>query len=68
VSGGDQEVRLLRGDEVLRCSRGRRSNAAETAVRWSIDEFRGELLRLEIRDDSTSPWGFVSAGAFRIAE
>jgi len=65
VSGGDAAVKLLHGNEVVRASRGRRTNSPETPVRWFLSEFRGETLRLLIEDDLTGPWGFVTTTGFQ---
>jgi len=64
VSGGDAVVKLLHGDEVVRTTRGRRTNSPETPVRWFLSEFSGEYLRLLIEDDLTAPWGFVTTTGF----
>jgi hypothetical protein len=65
VSGGDATVRLMHGDEVVRASRGRRTNSPETPVRWLLSEFRGQTLRLLIEDDLTQDWGFVTTSGFQ---
>jgi len=65
VSGGDATVKLMHGDEVVRASRGRRTNSTETPVRWYLSEFRGETLRLLIEDDLTEGWGFVTTSGFQ---
>jgi hypothetical protein len=67
VKGGSESVRLLRGGEVLRESRGRRTNDVETQVRWSIERYSGERLRVEILDDSTDRWGFVTVRGLELA-
>ncbi|HEX5052664.1 MAG TPA: DUF4185 domain-containing protein [Planctomycetota bacterium] len=68
VFGGSEAVQLWRGDELLRSTRGRRTNDVETAFRWTIDEYRGELLRLVVVDDSTARWGFVSVRGIELVE
>ncbi|MBK7876041.1 MAG: DUF4185 domain-containing protein [Planctomycetes bacterium] len=60
VKGGTESVRLMRGDEVLRETRGPRTNDRELELRWMLEPYRGERLRLEVRDDSTDRWGFVT--------
>lgn len=60
IKGGSESVRLWRGDELLRETRGRKTNDVETQARWTIDEFRGQRLRVEITDDSSARWGFVT--------
>jgi hypothetical protein len=60
LRGGTESVRLTRAGEVLRESRGPRTNDADRLVRWQLAELRGQTLELEIVDDSTAPWGFVS--------
>ncbi|HUS64053.1 MAG TPA: DUF4185 domain-containing protein [Kofleriaceae bacterium] len=64
LHGGDARVELRRGGEVVRRSHGRRDNDAELLVRWNLDEYRGETLRLVVVDDLTGPWGFVGARGF----
>jgi hypothetical protein len=68
VHGGTESVQLWRGDELLRCTRGRRTNDVETEFRWRLEEYRGELLRLVIADDSTAPWGFISVRGLSVIE
>ncbi|HEX6812822.1 MAG TPA: DUF4185 domain-containing protein [Planctomycetota bacterium] len=68
VHGGSESVQLWRGDELLRCTRGRRTNDVETAFHWQLEEYRGESLRLVIADDSTAPWGFVSVRGLSVVE
>lgn len=65
VHGGIGEVQLMRGDEVVRRSWGRRSNT-DTAVRWNLEEYRGETVRLQLVDDSAGLWGFIGAHGFQI--
>ena len=64
VSGGDATVRLYRGNEVVRTSRGRRDNSVETPVHWLLDDLHGETVRLAIEDRSTGAWGFVTTTGF----
>lgn len=66
VKGGSESVRLVRGDEILRETRGRKTNDVETQLRWTLQEFRGERLRIEIADASKDRWGFVTVRAFEI--
>ncbi len=68
VFGGSEAVQLWRGDELLRCTRGRRSNDVEVPFRWTLDEFRGQTVRLQVTDQSTARWGFVSARAIELLE
>ncbi|HZN40629.1 MAG TPA: DUF4185 domain-containing protein [Planctomycetota bacterium] len=68
VHGGSEAVQLWRGDELLRCTRGRRTNDVETEFRWTLEEYRGEALRLVIADDSTAAWGFVSVRGLAVIE
>lgn len=60
VHGGTESIRLVRGDEVLRATRGPRTNDRELELRWNLELLRGETVRLEIVDGSTAPWGFVT--------
>ncbi len=64
IHGGDGRVSLWRGNDRVRSSRARRNNDVETLVRWNLEEYRGETLRIVIEDDLTAPWGFVSARDF----
>lgn len=68
VSGGTESLRLVRGDEVLRSTRGPRSNDVEVLVRWRLDDLRGQRLRLEVVDDSTARWGFVTVRGLELIE
>jgi len=64
VSGGDAAVKLYHGPDVIRASRGRRTNSTETPVRWLLDDLSGETVRLAIVDDLTDSWGFVTVSGF----
>jgi hypothetical protein len=66
IHGGDAAVKLLVNGDEVRASRGRRDNAVETEVRWRLEPFRGQTVRLLIDDDLTAPWGFVGARAFEL--
>jgi len=66
VHGGDARVILMRGDEVVRSTTGRRNNDVRMPVVWTLTEFRGETLRLMVDDSLTGPWGFVSASEFSL--
>jgi hypothetical protein len=66
IHGGDARVELLRGNEVVRSSHGRRMNSPETEVIWRLEELRGDTLRVRIVDDLTAAWGFVGAGLFEL--
>ena len=66
VRGGQASVRLLRGDEVIRETRGRNTNATETLVRWHLETLRGQTLRVQIEDDLTDTWGFIAARGFEL--
>ena len=59
-------VRLYHGNEIVRESFGWNSDAYQD-VRWNIQEFAGEPLRLMIADDATGPWGFIDATNFHLA-
>jgi hypothetical protein len=59
-------VRLYHGKEIVRESFGWNSDLYQD-VRWNIQEFAGEPLRLEIADNATGPWGFIDATNFRLA-
>lgn len=66
LHGGDARVELRLGDEVVRSSHGRRDNDGELDVRWRLDDYRGQTLRLVIVDDLTGAWGFVGARSFAL--
>ncbi|HET6610555.1 MAG TPA: DUF4185 domain-containing protein [Kofleriaceae bacterium] len=66
IHGGDAEVDLVDGDEVIRRSFGRRDNETETEVRWNLEDLRGHTLTVIIDDHLTGPWGFVGARGFEL--
>lgn len=66
VHGGHAVVELLHGADVVRTTRGRDTNDTELPVRWRLGEYRGETLRLRIRDDETGAWGFISTSGFTL--
>ncbi len=68
VWGGSDSVELWRGDERVRCTRGRRTNDRETPFRWNLGALRGTTVRLQIADDSAAPWGFVSVRGLELVE
>lgn len=68
VWGGGEAVQLWCGDELLRSTRGRRSNDRETPFRWTLEEFRGRSVRLQIVDRSSAPWGFVSVRGLELVD
>lgn len=68
VWGGTQSVELWVGDERVRCTRGRRTNDRETPFRWTLDAVRGQTVRMQVVDESTAPWGFVSVRGLEIVE
>ena len=59
-------VRLYHDNEIVRESFGWNSDTYQD-VRWNIQEFAGERLRLAIADNATGPWGFIDATNFRLA-
>ena len=68
VHGGEATVRLHRGVEVVRESRGRSGheprNSPDTVVCWQLDDYAGETLRVAIFDGKTGPWGFIGVTGF----
>jgi hypothetical protein len=68
VHGGEATVRLHRGPEVVRETRGRSGhaprNSPETIVCWQLSEYAGESLRVAIFDGKTGPWGFIGVMGF----
>lgn len=68
VHGGDATVRLHRGSEIVRETRGRSGhkprNSPDTVVCWQLSEYAGETLRVAIFDGKTGPWGFIGVTGF----
>jgi hypothetical protein len=64
VHGGMAAVELMRGDDVVRSTRGKNENFPDVPVRWQLSEYRGETVRLLIRDEETGPWGFIGTTGF----
>ena len=69
VHGGDGTVRLHRGHEIVRESRGRSGheprNEPDTVVCWQLDEYTSDTLRIAIFDGKTGPWGFIGVTGFQ---
>lgn len=72
VHGGDGVIRLYRGTDLLRETRGRSGhaprNTPETVACWNLGAYAGESLRVSIVDFATGPWGFVGATAFEFLD
>lgn len=66
LHGGDARVELHHDGEVVRRSHGRRDNDGEIEVRWRLEDYRGEKVRVVIVDDLTGAWGFVGARSFAL--
>lgn len=66
IHGGDAEVQLWRGNELVRSTRGRRANTPETNVEWRLEEFQGATVRLQIEDALGGAWGFVGCSGFTL--
>ncbi len=72
IHGGEAVVRLHRGVEIVRETRGRsghapRNDPADTRMCWDIARYAGETLRVAIFDGvDKGPWGFVGATRFRL--
>ena len=66
VHGGDARVVLMRGNEIVRATRARRTNDTATPVVWTLSRFRGQTLRLMIEDSLTSAWGFITTTGFEL--
>lgn len=56
-------VTLWRGPELWRQMTGRQDNTP-FEVRWDVRSLRGEIVTLEVVDESTAPWGFLGAHGF----
>ena len=72
VHGGDGTVRLHRGEEIVRETRGRSGheprNSPDTRVCWNLSDYAGESLRIAIFDDKTGPWGFIGVTGFEFLD
>ena len=70
VHGGEATVRLHRGTDIVRETRGRSGheprNSPDTRVCWQLSEYAGETLRIAIFDGKTGPWGFIGATGFEL--
>lgn len=68
VHGGEGTVRLHRGLEIVRETRGRSGhapqNSPDTVACWNLSEYAGETLRVAIFDGKTGPWGFIGVTGF----
>lgn len=68
VHGGEATVRLHRGEEIVRETRGRSGhaprNSPDTVVCWQLGEYAGDTLRVAIFDGKSGPWGFIGATGF----
>jgi Domain of unknown function (DUF4185) len=68
VHGGNGTVRLHRGPEIVRETRGRSGhapqNSPDTVVCWNLADYAGETLRVAIFDGNTDPWGFIGVTGF----
>jgi hypothetical protein len=68
VHGGTGTVRLHRGNEIVRETRGRSGhesrNIPDTPVCWNLADYAGETLRVAIFDDKTDAWGFIGVTGF----
>jgi hypothetical protein len=64
VHGGHAAVQLWHGADLVRSTHGRDTNDVELPVRWRLDMYRGETLRLVIDDELNEPWGFVGTTGF----
>ncbi len=53
---------------VVECIRGPDSNAVDVEVRWDLNRFAGQPLRLYVIDSGTGRWGFVSFSDFHLVE
>jgi hypothetical protein len=70
VHGGSGTVRLQRGGEIVRETRGRSGHEPtnqDTPACWELGEYSGETLRLAIVDGAVDPWGFVGTTGFELS-
>jgi hypothetical protein len=69
VHGGDAAIRLYRGQDIIRETRGRSGHeprtSPETKVCWRLSDYAGETLRLAVVDDKTEDWGFIGVRSFQ---
>jgi hypothetical protein len=70
LSGGADtsklRVALWQGGRLYRRMTAR-NDRAPFRVRWDIAPLRGEVVTLEVVDESTAPWGFISVARFELA-
>jgi hypothetical protein len=72
VHGGEGTVRLHRGEEIVRETRGRSGheprNSPPTRACWNLGDYGGETLRVAIVDHATGPWGFIGVTGFEFLD
>ena len=56
-------VALWEGERLFRKMTARNDNAP-FRVRWNVEALRGKFVTLEIVDNKTGPWGFLTAEGF----
>jgi hypothetical protein len=70
LSGGADasklRVALWQGDRLYRRMTAR-NDRAPFQVRWDVTPLRGEVVTLEVVDESTAAWGFLSVAGFALA-
>jgi hypothetical protein len=59
-------VALWQGDRLYRRMTAR-NDRAPFRVRWDVVRLRGEVVTLEVVDESTAAWGFLSVAGFALA-
>jgi hypothetical protein len=73
VDGGEATVRLHRGHEIVRETRGRSGHAPYNVgkyereamdVCWNLGEYAGDTLRVAIFDGKAGDWGFIGVTGF----
>ena len=58
-------VALWHGEDLWRRMTARNNNTP-FQVRWDLSALRGEVVTLEIVDESTKPWGFLGVQGFAV--
>jgi hypothetical protein len=58
-------VALWHRDRLCRWMTGRNDNTP-FEVKWDVTALRGEVVTLEIVDESTAAWGFLAVGGFAL--
>jgi hypothetical protein len=69
ISGGRGRgiyVALLVDGKIIKSETARNANSPRRPIAWDIRDLRGKTVRLEVVDESTGPWQFITAGQFKV--